>query len=131
MRRKTVNRLLTVLCVEPGAVPYEKSIDPGLESLQSEIGGYIECVYPYDDNVVLIVNEEGKINGMELNRSLCDEDGEIYDIIAGKFLVAGLSEDSFASLDEELIAKYKKLFEYPEVFVRIDGKIRSFSIIPD
>ena len=42
----------------------------------------IEVVYPFEDNVGLIVNEEGKINGLPLNRALRDEKGEIYDVIA-------------------------------------------------
>ena len=60
-------------------------------------------VYPFEDPVGLIVNEEGKINGLPLNRALRDEDNEIYDVIAGSFLVTGLTEDSFGSLTPEQV----------------------------
>ena len=46
----------------------------------------------------LVCNDEGKLIGLELNRGLQDEDGNLYDIMAGTFLVVGLSEESFASL---------------------------------
>jgi hypothetical protein len=78
--------------------PYEKTIPSGLSSLQNEVGGMIQVVYPFEDPVGLICNDEGKINGMELNRALRTEEGEIYDIVAGTFLVAGLTEDNFGSL---------------------------------
>ena len=38
-----------------------------------------------------------KIMGKDLNRALRDGDGEIYDIIAGDFLVVGLGEEDFSS----------------------------------
>ena len=89
---------MNVLVVEPYKEPYEKDIEPGLESLQHEVGGDIECVYPFDDPVGIICNDEGKLEGLPLNRSLRDEDGEIYDVVAGTFLVVGLGEESFEGL---------------------------------
>ena len=55
-----------------------KEIDSGLESLQHEVGGYIEAIYPYEDPVALVCNEEGELEGLPLNRALRDEDGDIY-----------------------------------------------------
>ena len=46
---------------------------------------------PSADPVGLVCNDEGKLIGLELNRGLRDEHGEIYDIMAGTFLVVGLS----------------------------------------
>ena len=66
--------------VEPGKAPYETEIEGGLESLQKAVGGSIQAVYPYDDPVALICNEEGKLMGLPLNRSLTDDNGEIYDL---------------------------------------------------
>ena len=94
---------ITVLVVEPEKVPYVKEIDPGLKSLQSEVDGWIEAVYPFEDPVAIICNEEGKMNGMPPNRALYDEDGQVYDIVAGQFLVVGLTEDNFGSLTDEQI----------------------------
>ena len=41
-----------------------------------------------------MLNDEGKLIGLDLNRSLRDEHGEIYDIVAGTFLVVGLGPES-------------------------------------
>lgn len=119
---------IIVLLVEPGEHPKVVQIGTGLENLQKAVGGDIEVVYPYEDPVGLIVNEEGKINGLQLNRALRDEDNEIYDIVAGSFLVAGLTEDNFGSLSEEQIRKFESLFHQPEVFVRMGRSIMAFPI---
>ena len=116
---------MKVLMVEPGKIPHEAEIEGGLESLQAAVGGDIQAVYPYDDPVALICNEEGKIMGMPLNRALTDDEGNVYDIIAGNFLIVGLGEENFASLPDDLMKKYKEQFLYPERFVRIAGKILS------
>ena len=112
---------INVLMIEPGKVPYMKEIESSLESLQREVGGYIEATYPYEDLVALIVNEEEKLNGLQYNRALRDEDGEIYDIIAGPFMIVGLGEEDFTSLDEKLNPKYTELFKTPERFVHLPG----------
>ena len=71
----------------------------------------------------LVCNDEGKLIGLELNRGLRDENGEIYDIVAGTFLVVGLGEEDFASLSPELIQKYTEQFKTPERFMQINGNI--------
>lgn len=119
---------ITVLVVEPEKVPYVKEIDPGLKSLQSEVDGWIEAVYPFEDPVAIICNEEGKMNGMPPNRALYDEDGQVYDIVAGQFLVVGLTEDNFGSLTDEQIKKFSDRFHSPEGFMRIGNQILVFPV---
>lgn len=114
---------ITVLIIEPGKRPYEKEIDPGLGSLQREVGGDIEVVYPFEEPVAVICNEEGKLDGLPLNRVLCDEDGEPYDIIAGTFMVAGLDGGRFGSLEPEHMEKFKEHFRVPERFYKRGGQI--------
>ena len=114
---------MTVLVVEPMKEPYVKEIDPDLHSLQAEVGGDIGATYPYSDPVALVCNDEGKLIGLDLNRGLRDENGEIYDIVAGTFLVVGLGEEDFASLSPELIQKYTEQFKAPERFMQINGNI--------
>ena len=70
---------MKVLMVEPGKSPYAAEIESGLKSLQAAVGGDIQAVYPYEDPVALICNEEGKLMGLPLNRALFDDDGHIYD----------------------------------------------------
>ena len=127
----TAPEKLTVLVVEPMKEPYVKEIDPGLHALQAEVGGDIAASYPFDDPVGLVLNDEGKLIGLDLNRSLRDEHGEIYDIVAGTFLVVGLGPESFASLPPDMIQKYTEHFKRPELFASINGQIVSVPVEPE
>ena len=114
---------MRVLIVEPAREPYMKEIGSELEDLQREVGGYIEALYPFDDAAALICNEEGKLDGLEPNRALRGAYGEIYDVIAGTFLVAGLEGDGFRSLTEEQAARYMDMYREPERFFMRGGEI--------
>lgn len=127
----TVPEKLTVLVVEPMKEPYVKEIDPGFHALQAEVGGDIAASYPFDDPVGLVLNDEGKLIGLDLNRSLWDEHGEIYDIVAGTFLVVGLGEESFTSLPPELAQKYMEHFKQPEQFINLNGQIVALPVEPE
>lgn len=114
---------MNVLLVKPGEHPERVEIENSLESLQAAVGGYIQAVYPFDDPVALLCNEEGKLLEKPLNRGLRDDRGDVYDIVAGDFLIVGLNEDNFGSLSQELMTRYEGLFYQPEVFVNLNGKI--------
>lgn len=122
---------MTVLVVEPRKEPYVKEIDPGLHSLQAEVGGDIGAAYPFRDPVALVCNDEGKLIGLDLNRGLQDENGELYDIMAGTFLVVGLGEEDFASLSPELAQKYMEHFRQPEQFISLGGQIIALPVEPE
>ena len=122
---------MTVLVVEPMKEPYVKEIDPGLHSLQAEVGGDIGAAYPFRDPVALVCNDEGKLIGLDLNRGLRDENGELYDIMAGTFLVVGLGEEDFASLSPELAQKYMEHFRQPEQFISLGGQIIALPVEPE
>ena len=117
------NEKISVLVIEPEKKPYAKEISSGLSSLQHEVGGYIQAVYPYEEPVAIICDEEAKLKGSELNRVLRDEDGQIYDVVAGTFLIVGLGESEFTSLTPEHMKQFKEKFETPEMFMRLNGKL--------
>lgn len=110
-------RDISVLLIEPNKKPKIITIKDDLKAYQEMVGGYIEVLYPFEDEVGIICNEEGKLMGLTANRALFSEDGKVYDVIAGKFLVVGLGEESFDSLTPMLAEKYKNRFRYPERFV--------------
>ncbi len=119
------NKPIVVLVVEPEKKPYLQVLDGSLESMQKVVDGYIEVVYPFDDEVALICNEESKITGKSLNRALYNEEGTMIDVIAGTFFLccAPAVSENFLSLPEELIHKYAEFFNDVEFFVNIDGKV--------
>ncbi len=110
---------ISCLLVQPGQYPKQIQIGTGLEDLQKAVGGYIEVVSPFEEEVGIICNEEGKINGMPYNRALKNDKGEVYDILAGDFLVVGLTEDDFGSLTPEQMKQFEKTFHQPETFVQM------------
>ena len=122
---------LDVLLVKPGMYPQQVQINSGLAALQQAVGGDIEAAYFFKEPVAIIVNEEGKLNGSELNRAICDQDGNIVDIIAGNFLVVGLGEENFCSLSPELMQKFEEKFHQPEMFVRMGKSVMALPIPDD
>lgn len=116
--RKTVQKeKITVLVVEPMKEPYVKIIDKGTKSLQSEVNGHIEAIFPFDDPVAIVLNNDGKYQGLAWNRGLYDGTGELCDVIAGTFLVIGVKGEDLISLSEELAAKYMEKYKIPEEFI--------------
>lgn len=63
--------------------------------------------------MAIICNDEGKIMGLPLNRSIFGEHGELVDIIAGTFFICGAPMDSgkFTDLPEDLIEHYTRMFQ--------------------
>lgn len=118
-----MKKSITALVVEPKKAPYLKEIIAELNVLHDEVGGYIQVVYPWKEPVALICDDDAKLNGKELNRALRDEEGQIYDVVAGNFLLVGISEDDFTSLDSDLVHQFTKRFELPEIFIRTEDKI--------
>lgn len=123
------NAMTVVLC-EPGKVARIAEIDGSLKGMQAVVGGFIEAVYPYEDPVALICNEEGKVNRLDLNRGLKDPDGHLYDIVAGTFFVAGCGEEDFISLTEEQQQKYLEQFKYPERLCSVNGRYKMIPYKP-
>ena len=116
---------IKVLALLPMELPKEIDLDNTLEAMQKFVGGLIECITLSDTGsaVTLVCNDEGKLMGLPLNRALFDDDGHIYDIVSGNFLIVGLGEENFTDLSPDLMEKYGEQFKYPEKFARIAGEI--------
>ena len=64
---------ISVVLVEPNKYPEVVEIEDTLEAMQKIVGGYIEQYMPFDDEVAIICNDEGKLNGLPLNRAIYSE----------------------------------------------------------
>ena len=117
---------ISVLLVEPNKYPKMIEIDDTLEVMQTVVGGDIEEYMPFEDEVAIICNEEGKITGMAPNRAVYEENSrEMLDIICGKFFIvyAPFEAERFQSLPPDLAEKYREKFKYPERFMRVNDGI--------
>lgn len=116
---------MRVLIVEPERRPEAREIEDSLNAMQEIVGGLIQSIYPFDEPVALICNDEGKMINLPMNRGLRDKNGQIYDIVSGTFFLCGAPADSnhFASLTPEQIERYENRFHTPEMFWGMDGYI--------
>ena len=124
---------ISVVLCEPGKLAKTATIEASLESYQKIVGGYIEAYYPFEEPVCIVCNEEGKINGLPLNRAIYAEPdrGEMLDIIAGTFFVCDCSGEDFGSLSPEQLRRSTEQFKYPERFFRMDNEIRAVLFLPE
>ena len=116
---------MRVIVVEPKKKPTAQDIGSDLESMQKIVGGPIEVVYPFDEPVALICNEEGKLLNLPLNRALRDDEGNVYDIISGTFFLCAAPPDSdhFAGLTDQQAKTYIERFAVPEMFINVGGDL--------
>ena len=128
LAQEAKERELTVLACYPGKTAEVITIPNTLKAKQEFVGGFIEATYPSADPIAVIVNEEGKLNDLPLNRALYTDAGEMYDIAVGPMLVVGLTDDDFGSLRGEMLAKWAEKFKHPETFVQFGKQILAFKI---
>lgn len=116
---------MRIVVVEPKRVPKVIEINDTLEAMQKIVGGIIQPLYPFEDEVALIVNDEGKLLELPMNRELRNEDGVCYDIVCGTFFIVGAPADCdhFTSLTEDQVQRYSLLFAMPRIFLCVDGDI--------
>ena len=100
---KQMKEDLRILMVEPHKAPYEASVPHELTAMQQTVGGLIEVVRN-DDGTLLVCNEESKLLGMEGNRRIPG------DVLAGPFFVVGDAGETFRSLTEEELERYRERF---------------------
>ena len=79
-----------MLVLMPGERPYRAVIPDKLSELQRSVGGYIEITYPFDDNCLVVGNDEAKL-------------------LAGDDYLGG-----FCDLTPAQIQKYEAQFRKPE-----------------
>lgn len=110
--------MLDVVFVEPGKKARPGKLPADLEQMQKYVGGLIEAIYPFEQPVALICNDEGKLQGLPYNRVLRDDAGEIYDAIAGNFFICACRGENFTSLEKAEVKQFTELFKRPEYFIR-------------
>lgn len=103
---------MKVLIVEPGLTPYEKEVN-GLKEMQAVVGGSIQAIYPFSEQVAVVCNEEGLINDLPFNRSVPGGYGGVF----GTFFVCGVGEEDFCSLASAQMETYKKHFQKAEILL--------------
>ena len=94
---------ITVFVKEPGKAPEQRSVPNELAALQEIVGGYIETVTIFSD-LVVICNEEGRLQGLDHNCKICGVD------LCGTIILAGIQGENFANAPDE--EKLRRSFQY-------------------
>ena len=96
---------MRVIMMEPSKKPEVKEIDGSLSGMQAIVGGSIELFCPFEnENVGVIVNEEGKLLKLPINRAVFQEN-RLIDILVGPAFIVRLDpdEEDFQSLTDKQI----------------------------
>ena len=97
-----MDKKIRVLVKEPGKEAELREIPNTLEALQSAVGGYIETV-TFAEDCTLVVNEEGKLQGLLPNFLFCG------DLIVGTALFVGVDGEEFCSLTDKQVETVRTL----------------------
>lgn len=104
--------MVRAMIMEPGKHAEVRFICP--KKIGELVGGVPEFTSPFK-GICIAVNEEGKIKGLPLNRSLVDEDGDIQDIYAGTMVILGCTDKKeICSLTDEQVVFLLAEFGEPE-----------------
>lgn len=102
------DKAIRALKIEPGAYPQAVTLQNNLRALQEAVSdgrphSLIEFVQ-IEEDVSLMVNEEGKLIGLKPNRRWRG------DLLVGTFYVVAEQEGELVSLSDQQIARYTDLF---------------------
>ena len=123
-------KAIRVVMVRPGERAVVTELSAALPDYQEAVGGCIEAFYPFEEEVCIVCNEEGKLNGMEPCRAVYDG-GEIVDIVFGPFFICSCAGEDFSGLDQEQAERYQELFALPETFFHLGGRLRAVPYEPE
>lgn len=129
MNSKTIK---VVMC-EPDKAAYITDISNDLQKMQKTVGGLIELYY-LTEEVFLVCNDEHKINGMKMNRSITNEDGNVIEFICGPFFIAKDDPDGegdICSLSWEEAERYREKYLFPEDIFLVGSQIMAFPYYPE
>ena len=106
---------MRVLLKEPGKDPRTMIIPNDLGTLQQLVDGYIET-HTLTDGLVMIVNEEGKLKGLEPNFYV----NRLKDTILGTAIFCGEDGEEFTDIDEYDLTVLQTFFSLDDIITRGD-----------
>ncbi len=119
---KLVTKKLRVVYMAPGQYATVKYVRDELADLQWLLKTDSIATFRIpESNMLLLVDDEGKLKGKEPCRGLFEKvhgSDRLFDVICGPFIGVGEDGPEFRSLDDDEIAAYMDMFYYPEKLVK-------------
>lgn len=101
---------MKILLIRDKANPVLRCVPHDLYIFQQLVGGRIEVVEPFDDDIVLVCDESGRNNGKAVNRVIND-----HMDICGDFFLCGHDNEGLSDIPIELLEKYYTRFRLPSL----------------
>ena len=109
-----------IIIARPGEESFVTEITPDYNILTRLVGGSLQETHPIGEDVAILVNENGKLEGRLPNRFQSGkhaqkliEKGHDSDIYAGTMVIIGSCSEGFVSLTEDQIELYMDIYKEP------------------
>ncbi len=117
---------IRALLVEPQKKPRKIELARNPHAFKDAVGGELAKWSPYGNDMALVFDEEAKCTGRPYNRALRDDDGKVFEVIGGTFVVVGLTDGKVTSLTDDVAAKYMEHFKTTERFLWWKDELKIF-----
>lgn len=113
---------ITVLAVRPEEEPEMMELEDDLRAMQAFVGGNIEAVRPWGDDVIIICDEEAVLKQIPPNRIIMHPSGEVCCVICGPFFLclAPRNSETFMGLPRMMAERCIRLMVAP--VCRLEGE---------
>ena len=101
---------MRIIIIRNNVNPVLCNVPHSLTIFQQIVGGKIEVVEPFPDNVVLVCDESGRNNGKPINRVIDDSMD-----ICGDFFLCGHDGEGLSDFPEDLVEWYMARFKLPTI----------------
>lgn len=99
---------MRVMMIRVNQNPQIITVEHNLPSLQALVGGMIEVVEPFQDDVVIVCNENGRSAGKPVNRTINEKMN-----ICGDFFLCGQVDNELIDFPLEKVFVYNAKFHLP------------------
>ena len=116
-----MNRI-TVLAVRPDEAPEMIELEDNLRAMQDFVGGNIEAVRPWGDDVIIVCDEEAVLKQTPPNRLILHPSGDVCCVICGPFFLclAPRNSEVFMNLPRMMADRCMPLMLAPACSMEVD-----------
>ena len=139
---KNTKKIKAVIC-EPFKKAKAIEVNADFDSLTEIIGDYVSTFDLITDKVMIVYDDEGKMNGSPFCRAIFQEDKltdfktkhkhQLIDLMYNTFMICGTDGENLISLTDKQIEQYRNLYMYSEILCMNEEeitvtKLKDFSI---
>lgn len=119
------NKIIKAVICEPFKKAKTIEVNADFDSLTEIIGDYVSTFDLVTDKVMIVYDDEGKINGSPFCRAIFQEDKltdfktkhkhQLIELMYNTFIICGTDGENLISLTDKQIEQYRNLYMYSEI----------------